>query len=256
MFEPITTLSKNKASVGDTIRIDNVIRTITQVTSDTVHTSNKKQYPRLMFNEWVRISKAIKTSKASIDAQVYNASDTMLIITRKAEEAYNKKWAKPVNNKPGRNTTTLPYIVLTDGKAIKLYLTPSTKANAYDLEMSFKSLHGTKYYAFAQGEYIKHEQQIILIGMHSFRDRNLSDKRKSFAIKSFKSEMQKANFPIPQYCESLQDLFAIPVVAPEQKLLSSTSEPAHWSGLKGDIAQDMVDQALNNELNQDWDYPF
>jgi len=255
MFEPITTLSKNKASVGDTIRIDNVIRTITEVTKDTVHTSNKKQYPRLMFNEWLRIANAIKTSKASIDAQMYNTSDTMLIITRKAEAAYNKKWAKPAHNKPGRNTTTLPYIVLTDGKSIKFYLTPTTKANAYDLEMSFKSLHGTKFYAFAQGEYIKYQQQIILIGMHSFKDRNLSDKRKAFAVKSFKNDMKNDNYPIPQYYESMQDLFDVPVVVPEQKLLSSTSEPAHWSGLHGEIAQDMVDQGINQMLEND-DNPF
>ena len=78
MFEPITTLSKNKASVGDTIRIDNVIRTITQVSSDTVHTSNKKQYPRLMFNEWIRISKAIKTSKASMDIHYTTGPYTIL----------------------------------------------------------------------------------------------------------------------------------------------------------------------------------
>jgi hypothetical protein len=269
MFEPINTLSKNKASVGDTFLVDNVERTVTQVTGHMVVLSNKKEYPKQLFNNWMRISKAIREQRYATDElrhKVHEIEDDLIVLHRNAEEAYQKRWAKPAKNNTGGNTSTLPYIVLTDGKDIFFYLSPTTKATTYDLEMSFKSQHGTKFYAFANGVYIQYADHVILIGMHSFRGRNLSAKRKKFALACFRKHMKKSELPVPRFYESMEEFFEIKHAEEvTDKLLSSESEPPaptveqepkHWSGLNGEIAQDIVDQGMQNDLEQDWEYPF
>jgi hypothetical protein len=269
MFEPINTLSKNKASVGDTFLVDNVERTVTQVTGHTIVLSNKKEYPKQLFNNWMRISKAIREQRYATDDlrnKVHEIEEDMIVLHRQAEEAYQKRWARPAKHNEGGNTSTMLYIVVTDGKDIFFYLSPTTKATTYDLEMSFKSQHGTQFYAFASGVYMQHEQHIILVGMHSYRNRNLSKKRKRYALICFRKHMKNSNLPIPKFYESMEEMFEVkPTEEVTDKLLSSpteppaiksTDEPKHWSGLNGEIAQDMMDQALDNDLKQDWDYPF
>lgn len=273
MFEPLNTLSKNKATVGDTFLVDNVERTVTQVTGRMVILSNKKEYPKQLFNHWMRISKAIREQRYATDDlrhKAHQIEEDMIVLHRNAEEAYQKRWARPAEHNIGRNTSKLPYIVLTDGKDIFFYLSPTTKATTNDLEMSFKSQHGTKFYAFGHGIYIEHDKHVILIGMESYKGRNLSHKRKHFALKTFKNHMKNSNMPIPRFYESMAQFFEMEtdkdkVTEVEPKLLSSApiappitsaDEPKHWSGLNGEIAQDMLDQALDNDLKQDWDYPF
>jgi len=270
MFEPINTLSKNKASVGDTFLVDNVERTVTQVTGHMVVLSNKKEYPKQLFNNWMRISRAIKEQRYATDElrhKVHAIEEDLIIMHRQAEEAYQKRWAKPAKHNSGGNTSTLPYIVLTDSKDIFFYLSPTTKATLNDLEISFKSQHGTQFYAFAYGAFIEYQHHVILIGMQSYKDRNLSKKRKNYALNCFKKHMKLSNMPTPRFYESMQEFFQMEedkVTEVEPKLLSSeeppaitsADEPKHWSGLNGEIAQDMVDQGLQNDLEQDWDYPF
>lgn len=175
---------------------------------------------------------------------------------KETKAEYDKKYREPAINRMGIDTTLKLYIVLTGvADTIKFYFSPTFKADIEDLEASYKSLHGVKYSAFAWGYYIQHGSHIALIGMHQYKDRNLSDKRKAFAMQCLSKETVNDYRVIPHLYANMFDLFKAHVLSSPSESTAPT-EQRHWSGLNGDIAQDMVDQALDNDLQQDWDYPF
>jgi hypothetical protein len=273
IFEPVKTLSKNKATIGDVFIIEGAERTVTNVTTQYVYLDNKKYYMKKMFNSWIRIAKAVRTrdhqSEMKNLASRHREVESM-IMRKEAKTIYDEKYRNPAINHMGIDTNLKKYIVLTGvGSTVKFYLSPTSKADADDLELSYQSLHGVAYKAFAWGYYIKHEGCIALIGMYSHKERNLSEKRIQFAIQCLEKEtIDNWQMHVRLY-PSLINLFnSNPPPTETVKLLSSTSttefakeiqetssETKHWSGLNGDIAQDMLDQGLNQMLDND-DYPF
>ena len=266
VFKVIESLSKNKATVGDKFMIEAYERTVTKITSKYVTLDNGKYYPRRLFNQWMRIAKIVDTrdtqSVMKNLASKHRETETM-IMRKEAKVEYDAKYRQPAINRIGPDTMLKLYIVLTGvGNTTKFYFAPTFKADAEDLELSYQSLHGVGYKAFAWGYYIQHANDIALIGMHSFKDRNLSDKRKEFALHNLSKEFIGNSKINVRLYRDMFDMFN--VQDKERKLLSSDSapepsintEPKHWSGLSGDIATSMLDQAIDNMCQDDDDYPF
>lgn len=266
-FQPVKTLSKNKATIGDVFIIEGTERTVNNITSQYVYFNNGKYYMKKMFNQWMRVANAVTARDTQSEMKNLASKHRELetsIMRKEAKAIYDKKYRQFAINRMGTDTTLKLYIVLTGvGSTIKFYFSPTFKANIYDLETSYKSLHGTKYSAFAWGHYIQHGQHIALIGMNQYLDRNLSDKRKAFAMDCLKnkSTMNDCKIHVNLY-NDMFELFG--AKAAESKLLSSSTESPkpteqkHWSGLNGEIAQDMVDQGLSQMLddNDDDGFPF
>lgn len=263
IFEPIKTLSKNKANIGDVFMIESAERTVVNVTTQYVYLDNNKYYMKKMFNQWMRIANAVKTRDHQSEMKNLSSRHREIetkIMRKETKAEYDKKYREPAINRMGIDTTLKLYIVLTGvADTIKFYFSPTFKADAEDLEASYKSLHGVKYSAFAWGYYIQHGSYIALIGMHQYKDRNLSDKRKAFAMQCLSKETVNDYRAIPHLYANMFDLFKAHVQ--EEQLLSSPSESTaptekrHWSGLNGDIAQDMVDQGLSQMIDDDG-FPF
>ena len=180
-FELVKTLSKNKATIGDVFVIEGAERTVTNITTQYVYLDNKKYFLKKMFNTWMRIAKAVATRDEQSNnknlASRHREIDTM-IMRKEAKAIYDEKYRQPAINRIGNDTVLRKYIVLTGvGTTIKFYFSPTNKADAEDMELSYKSLHGTAYSAFAWGYYIQESGSIALIGMHSYKERNLSEKR-------------------------------------------------------------------------------
>lgn len=265
-FEPIKTLSKNKAGIGDVFIIEGAERTVINITTQYVYLDNGKYYMKKMFNQWMRIASAVRTRDHQSEMKNLSSRHREIetkIMRKETKAEYDEKYREPAINRMGIDTTLKLYIVLTGvAETIKFYFSPTTKADIEDLEKSYKSLHGVKYSAFAWGYYIQHGSYIALIGMHQYMDRNLSDKRKAFAMQCLKQETVNEYRVIPHLYANMSDLFNAHV-EPKQLLSSTTATPKepqpekkHWSGLNGDIAQDMMDTALSNEQNPEDDYPF
>lgn len=272
-FEPVKTLSKNKASVGDVFIIEGAERTVVNVTTQYVYLDNNKYFMKKMFNTWMRIATAVRTR--DMQSEMKNLSSKhreieTMIMRKEAKTIYDEKYRQPAVNHIESNTTLNKYIVLTGvGNTVKFYLSPSSKADAEDLELSYQSLHGVAYKAFAWGYYIKHSGCIALIGMHSYKERNLSEKRIQFAIKCLEQEtidnykMHVRLYPSllnlfhsnPPAKETVQLLSSTPVTEFAKEIKETSSETKHWSGLNGEIAQDMVDLGLNQMNDVDGD-PF
>jgi hypothetical protein len=259
-FEIIYSLSKNKASVGDKYKMEDGNRVVTKITKQYVYLDNNNYFPVKLFSTWMRISLDIqKRDEQSLikKMKIDHRERESMIMRKEAKKEYDEKYRQPAINRMGIDTTLKMYIALTGvGKTIKFYFSPTTKADIKDLELSYKSLHGTAYSAIAWGYYIQHRHNIALIGMNQFQDRNLSDKRKAFALASLSKEtIDKYKMNIRLY-NDMFDMFN--VLEDERKLLSSDSAPKeskHWSGLSGDIATSMLDQGLDQMLRDD-DYPF
>lgn len=276
----VTTLSKNKASEGDIYVLDASTCTVTTISKQYVHLSNGKQYPVKMFNSWVRLAHQMKNLQRAAEGTRKNAKkylEEIKILRKEAKKDYDEKYKQPSKDYPGSDTTLYPYIIL-NGVAdtkVHFYFSPTKKADAEDLEKSFRSLHGLGFKAFAQGYYIRYKNTYALIGMSSYKNRNLSEKRIKFALHCLlntKIDGEKVNVSL--YKDLTQMLSTGKMSAEMAKLLSSTpesefakelketsSEPEkkHWSGLNGDIAQDQVDVGLENMYRSDApedDYPF
>ena len=266
-FEPVKTLSKNKAGIGDVFIIEGAERTVTNITTQYVYLDNGKYYIKKMFNQWMRIASAVRTRDHQSEMKNLSSRHREIetsIMRKEAKVEYDEKYRQPAVNRMGIDTTLKLYIVLTGvADTVKFYFSPTFKADIYDLEKSYKSLHGTKYTAFAWGYYIQHGSHIALIGMHQYINRNLSDKRKAFAMRCLNKET------IGEYKVNARlyaDMFHMfNTVAKEGELLSSTQEQPvptqkpekkHWSGLSGDIATSQIDQAIDNMLQDDDDFPF
>lgn len=265
IFEPIKTLSKNKANIGDVFMIESAERTVVNITTQYVYLDNNKYYMKKMFNQWMRIANAVRTrdhqSEMKNLASRHREIESM-IMRKESKAIYDEKYRQPAINRMGIDTTLKLYIVLTGvAETIKFYFSPTTKADIEDLEKSYKSLHGTKYSAFAWGYYIQHGSHIALIGMHQFMDRNLSDKRKAFAMQCLAKETINDYRVIPHLYANMFDL--LKAQTPVEKLLSSPqeqpikpeAEQKHWSGMNGDIAQDICDQGLDQMIDDDG-FPF
>jgi len=265
-FEPVKTLSKNKATIGDVFVIEGAERTVTNITTQYVYLDNKKYFLKKMFNTWMRIAKAVATRDEQSNnknlASRHREIDTM-IMRKEAKAIYDEKYRQPAINRMGIDTTLKLYIVLTGvAETIKFYFSPTFKADIEDLEKSYKSLHGTKYSAFAWGYYIQHGPHIALIGMHQFMNRNLSDKRKAFAMQCLSKETINDYRVLPHLYANMFELFG--AHQSESKLLSSPQEQPkeskpvekkHWSGLNGEMAQDSLDQGLDQMIEDDG-FPF
>lgn len=264
VFQLVKTLSKNKATVGDVFIIEGNERTVAKITTTDIHMTNGTQYNKKMFNHWMRVDKLVeqrdeqsKKYKEKID-QIY---EEVTITRKEAKRIYDEKYRQPAINRVNSNECLKTYIVLTGtGATVKWYFSPTFKADAEDLELSYKSLHGTKYCAFAYGQYIQHGNNIAIVGINSYKDRNLSDKRKAFAFECLKqTEINGEKIHAIIY-KSLDELFSGELLDIKSKLLSSpTIQPAstnrHWSGLNGEIAQDMFDQGISQMLGDD-ESPF
>jgi hypothetical protein len=268
-FEPVKTLSKNKATIGDIFIIEGTERTVTNVTTQYVYLDNKKYYIKKMFNSWMRIAKTVATRDMQSEmknlASKHRETETM-IMRKEAKAIYDEKYRQPAINRMGVDTSLKMYIVLTGvADTIKFYFSPTFKSDAEDLELSYKSLHGTKYSAFAWGYYIQYGSDIALIGMNSYKERNVSDKRKDFAMNCLNKEVINNTKVNARLYNSMFNMFN--VQDKERKLLSSPQESPkeskpveqkHWSGLNGEMAQESVDQGLSQMLddNDDDGFPF
>ena len=265
-FQLVKTLSKNKATIGDVFIIEGNERTVTNVTTQYVYLDNNKYFLKKMFNTWMRIAKAVETRDEQSNnknlASRHREVESM-IMRKEAKAIYDEKYRTPAVNRVNKNECLKTYIVLTGvGSTVKWYFSPTFKADAEDLELSYKSLHGTKYSAFAYGFYIQYNNDIALIGMHSYKERNLSDKRKAFALECLKqTEINSHKIRVALY-QNMAQIFDGELLDMKSRLLSSTtlkpkSSNSHWSGLNGDIATSQIDQAINDMLApEDDDYPF
>lgn len=264
-FKIIYSLSKNKANVGDKFKLDSGNREVVKITNRYVYLDNNNYYPVKMFNNWMRIALDIqkRDENSLIKKMKMDHLEKEIKIMRKEVKAeYDAKYRQPAINRMGTDTTLKLYIALTGvGKTIKFYFSPTSKADIEDLELSYKSLHGTAYSAIAWGYYIQHKNNIALIGINQFQNRNLSPKRVAFALACLSQEhINNKKVNVRMY----SDMFTMfKTIDEEYKLLSSLkvepkSEPKetkHWSGLSGDIATSMLDQAIDNMLADD-DFPF
>ena len=263
-FEPVKTLSKNKATIGDVFIIEGAERTVTNVTTQYVYLDNKKYYMKKMFNSWMRIATAVRTRDMQSEmknlASKHREKETM-IMRKEAKAVYDEKYRNPAINRMGSDSTLKLYIILTGvGDTVKFYFSPTFKADADDMELSYKSLHGVAYNAFAYGYYIQHGNNIALIGMHSYKERNLSEKRIAFALKCLSKEtIDNQKIRVRLYNDmahmfNVRDKETQLLSSPQEQPNKPTEPQKHWSGLNGDIAQDMLDQGLNQMLDDD--YPF
>ena len=272
----VNTLSRNKASVGDIVVVDNVTCTVIEVTKQYVHLTNGKQYPKKMFNTWIRLGNHLKTQQKAAETIRGNAKkylEDIKIMRKEAKAEYDAKYRQPSQSYYGKDTTLLPYIILTGvGETVKFYFSPTVKADEEDLEKSYQSLHGVGYKAFAHGFYIRQDENIALIGINSYKGRNNSEKRIMFALKCLQNTQvngKKVNAGLYKNLGQLLNfnkmskinaelLSSIPTstFAKELKKTSSKPEKKHWSGLSGDIATSLIDQAIDNMLAPDDDYPF
>ena len=262
-FKIIYSLSKNKANVGDKFKLDSGNREVVKITNRYVYLDNNNYYPVKMFNNWMRIALEIqkRDENSLIKKMKIDHLEKELRIMRKEVKAdYDAKYRQPAVNRMGADTNLKLYIVLTGvGDTVKFYFSPTFKADAEDMELSYKSLHGTKYSAFAYGYYIQYKNNIALIGMYPFQNRNLSDKRKAFALACLKKETIDTFKVNVRLYQDMFDMFNIH--DKERQLLSSSQEQPnqqekkHWSGLSGDIATSSIDQAIDDMLAPD-DFPF
>lgn len=263
VFKVIQSLSKNKATVGDKFMIEAYERTVTKITSTYVTLDNGKFYPRRMFNHWMRIAKVVETRDEQSNnknlASRHREIESM-IMRKEAKAIYDEKYRTPAINRMGNDTVLRKYIVLTGvGTTIKFYFSPTDKADAEDMELSYKSLHGTAYSAFAWGYYIQHRSEIALLGMNSYKERNLSEKRQAFALECLSKETIDNTRVNVRLYDDMFNMFN--VHDKERKLLSSPqespkpTEQKHWSGLNGEIAQDICDQGLDQMIEDDG-FPF
>ena len=191
-FEPIKTLAKNKASIGDKFIIEGGERTVARLTTQYVYLDNGRNFIMKMFNAWMRIATTVeKRDEQSLirSKKIDHMVQEVSIMRKEAKAIYDEKYRQPAINRMEGNTSLKLYIVLTGvGNTTKFYFSPTFKATPEDMELSYKSLHGTKYTAFAWGYYIQHKGVIALIVMHEYKDRNLSEKIKNFALLCLRNE--------------------------------------------------------------------
>ena len=264
IFETIKQQAKNKVTVGDEFIIEDGHRTVTKISTQYVYMDNGRYYIKKHFNSWVRIDNAIKINQESS----LRVKNDLVLLKKEAHIEYNKKYKKAPKDYHTTNSVhkfvIMALNINTDNKPPQFYFSPSLRADYYDLMSSYKSLHGIGYHPIAQGEYIVQDNKLILIGLKPYNDnpKLLSDKRKAFCMIKLMEECKYDLYTADSYDELISRGAYL------YKLLSSSHKPAsqpkqtsqavpgrHWSGLNGDIAQDMLDQGLQNMLD-DGNCPF
>jgi hypothetical protein len=247
LFETVKQLTVNKASVGDQFLIEGGCRIVTKITSQYVYMDNGRYYMKKQFNSWIRIDNEIKL-RSKLSTRI---KEELIILKKKAKEEYDKKYKQKAKDHTQPMSSVHKFVVMSAPNIIQWYLSPTIKADYADLELSFKSLYGIGYHAVAQGEFIRHGDMIILIGMQAYNNNPnlLSDKRKTYALSLLKKTISNIYL-----ADSFDDVYK--AIGSNAKLLSSPKETKHWSGLNGDIAQDMLDKGLENMYADDSDYPF
>jgi len=264
IFETIKQQAKNKVTVGDEFIIEDGHRTVTKISTQYVYMDNGRYYIKKHFNSWVRIDNAIKINQESS----LRIKNDLVLLKKEAHKEYNKKYKQAP--KDYHTTNSLHKFVImavninTDNKPPQFYFSPTLRADYSDLIASYKSLHGLGFHAIAQGEYIVQDHKLILIGLKPYNDnpKVFRDRRMHFCMYKLQEECKYDLYTVDSYEELIRR------GAYTYKLLSSSHQPAsqpkqasqtvsgrHWSGLNGDIAQDMLDQGLQNMLD-DGDYPF
>ena len=263
IFETIKQQAKNKVTVGDEFTIEGGHRTVTKITTQYVYLDNGRYYIKKHFNSWVRIDNAIKINQESS----LRVKNDLVLLKKEAHIEYNKKY-KQTPKDYFTNNTLHKFVIMalninTDNKPPQFYFSPTLRADYTDLIASYKSLHGIGYHPIGQGEYIMQNNNLILIGLMPYNDnpKLMSEKRKHFCMIKLLQESQCNLYTVDSYDELIKNGAYV------YKLLSSTLQATlkptgssvpgrHWSGLNGDIAQDMLDKGLESMYADDNDYPF
>jgi hypothetical protein len=265
IFDTIKQTAKNKVSVGDEFIIEDGHRTVTKISTQYVYLDNGRYYIKKHFNSWVRIDRNIKDNQESS----LRIKNDLALLKKEAKKEYDKKYKLPSKDYLAENTI-LKFVVMTQSNNVnneipKFYFSPTIKADYDDLVASYRSLHGLGYMAIAEGEYILQEDKLVLIGLRPFKNLSklLSDKRKNFILINLVKEKKYRVYIAESYSKLLwhgaieytvKDLLS----SPHQSSTQSPTQPTvvkHWSGLNGDIAQDMLDKGLENMYADD-DFPF
>ena len=249
-FDPIEIKAKNKVSVGDKILIEDRVSIVISCTRQHIILDNNSTYPTKLFNKWIRIARQIKERKQQADERLKKIDKVfqdLIIMRKEAKVIYDEKWRRKALNYMGIDTMLRKYIVITGvGATIKFYMSPTHKADVKDLENSYKSLHGTAYKAFAWGYYIRHENNVALIGMQSYLGRNTSNARKEFAVTCINNERtpgcNKLNAKL--YIDMNHFMISPRVIPEESKLLSSPAEPTKVVISKSVIEEEIEDDSF------------
>ena len=265
VFETVKQQATNKVSVGDEFIIEDGHRTVTKISTQYVYLDNGRYYIKKHFNSWVRIDNAIKINQE----HSLRVKNDLILLKKEAKKEYDKKYKLPSKDYLSENTI-LKFVVMTQSNNVnneipKFYFSPTIKADYDDLVASYRSLHGLGYMAIAEGEYILQEDKLVLIGLKPFKNisKLLSDKRKNFILINLVKEKKYKVYTAESYSKfvwqgayeyTVKDLLSSSHKSSTQSATKPT-ETKHWSGLNGDIAQDMLDKGLENMYADD-DYPF
>lgn len=267
IFDTIKQTAKNKVSVGDEFIIEDGHRTVTKISTQYVYMDNGRYYIKKHFNSWVRIDRNIKDNQESS----LRIKNDLVLLKKEAKKEYDKKYKLPSKDYLAENTI-LKFVVVTQSNNVnneipKFYFSPTIKADYNDLVASYRSLHGLGYIGIAEGEYILQEDKLVLIGLRPFKNisKLLSDKRKNFILINLVKEKKYRVYTAESYSKLLwngaieytvKDLLSSSHKSSTRSAIKA-SATKHWSGLNGDIAQDMVDKGLENMYrNDDDDFPF
>lgn len=259
IFETIKQQAKNKVTVGDEFIIEDGHRTVTKISTQYVYMDNGRYYIKKHFNSWVRIDNAIKINQENS----LRAKNDLVLLKKEAHIEYNKKYKQAPKDYHTTNSihkfVIMALNINTDNKPPQFYFSPSLRADVFDLIASYKSLHGIGYHAIAQGEYIIQDNKLILIGLKPYNDnpKLLSDKRKHFCMIKLMEECKYDLYTADTYHSLItKGAYVYKLLSSPQQPTSQPKEPKHWSGLNGDIAQDMLDKGLESMYADDNDYPF
>lgn len=228
-LEILYSLSKNKTNIGDKFIIDGGNREVKKITKQYIHMDNGNYYPRNMFNRWMRIAQEIeKRDEQSVirSEKTKHIEREAMIMRKEAKKIYDENYREPGINRMGNDTNLKLFIVLTGvGNTIKFYFSPTSKATPEELEMSYQSLHGVKYKAFSWGYYIQMNNVIALLGMYSYKEKNLSAKRIDLAMVHLnKEKINGERVQAKLYPSLLNLLHSHPAPVNTSQLLSSPSE--------------------------------
>jgi hypothetical protein len=259
IFETIKQQAKNRVTVGDEFIIEDGHRTVAKISTQYVYLDNGKYFIKKQFNSWVRIDNAIKINQESS----LRVKNDLVLLKKEAHKEYNKKYKQAP--KDYHTTNSLHKFVImavninTDNKPPQFYFSPTLRADYNDLIASYKSLHGLAFHPIAQGEYIVQDNKLILIGLMPYNGnpKLLRDRRKHFCMIKLQEECKYDLYTVDSYQELItRGAYMYKLLSSSTQPASQPKEPKHWSGLNGDIAQDMVDKGLESMYADDDDYPF
>lgn len=262
IFETVKQLATNKVTVGDEFIIEDGHRTVTQISTQYVYMDNGKYYIKKQFNSWVRIDNAIKINQKSS----LRTKNDLVLLKKEAHIEYNKKYKQAPKDYHTTNSihkfVIMTLNINTDNMPPRFYFSPTLRADYSDLVSSYKSLHGIGYHPIAQGEYLIQDNKLILIGLMPYNGnpKLLRDRRKHFCMIKLQEECKYDLYTADTYHDLITNgAYVYKLLSSTHQPASQPKEPKHWSGLNGEIAQNMVDAGLENMYRNDEpdnDYPF